>query len=248
MIISHQSLPFLASILFWYYTDNIFLFFLPFLSIYLRGQVENSSLHRILIYLGIGFSWANGAHFWTTFLLSIEVIRIGLIYGVPFFLRRIGEEMPRDPVGETAFKRAIRILRKLRTQDTSQSLNEYFITYQQYQDQDATEPFTQKEQEQFHKFFTEFSRTSLVVDDGIVLFFPSFIVRIDPSGIDFGSESAMKLIESSLVDACPICREPPSGLSEPWVELNCHHQYCLKCIVRWLREKTECPLCRQVVS
>ena len=185
------------------------------------------------------------AHFWTGLLLLIEFMKLVLTYGVPFMLRRISEEMPRDSVGETAFKRAVRLLRRLGSQEPSRSINDYLMIYEQYHNQDQTEPFTEQERALFQRFFSDFTQTSLLIDEKIVLLFPSFILRIDSTGIDFDSESAMKLIQPDDFEICPICHD---DLLEPAVKLKCEHRYCLTCIARWLQEKTDCPLCRKTVS
>ena len=248
-LISRQILPFLLSLWFWQYTDNLLLFLVPLLSIYLRGKLTDSIPRRVLTCAGIGLSWWGQAHFWTGLLVSIELARIALIYGIPFFLRRVSEEMPRDAIGETGLKRIVRLLRGLRSTSAGVAMNEYLSIYQQYQAQDATEPFSQQERDQFERFFRDFDKTALIADEsiGVVLFFPGFMVRIRPFGINVDSESAMKLIERDAQpeEACPICRENSPG---PWVELSCRHQYCVKCIVRWLQEQAQCPLCRNPVS
>lgn len=45
--------------------------------------------------------------------------------------------------------------------------------------------------------------------------------------------------------SCPICCEVPGDVAHA---LPCHHEFCLGCILRWLRGKRTCPLCRALIS
>ncbi|RMC01258.1 hypothetical protein DUI87_22207 [Hirundo rustica rustica] len=45
--------------------------------------------------------------------------------------------------------------------------------------------------------------------------------------------------------SCPICCKVPGDVAHA---LPCHHEFCLGCILRWLRGKRTCPLCRRVIS
>lgn len=40
---------------------------------------------------------------------------------------------------------------------------------------------------------------------------------------------------------CPICFE---NLSRPYYDLDCHHSFCVCCIIEWAAKKLTCPLCR----
>ncbi|NXH56344.1 TOPRS ligase, partial [Rhabdornis inornatus] len=44
---------------------------------------------------------------------------------------------------------------------------------------------------------------------------------------------------------CPICRDGPG---EKASVTPCVHQFCLGCIVRWVKRKPLCPLCRQPIN
>ncbi|CAN8220627.1 unnamed protein product [Coccothraustes coccothraustes] len=44
--------------------------------------------------------------------------------------------------------------------------------------------------------------------------------------------------------SCPICCEVPGDISRA---LPCRHQFCLGCILRWLRAIRTCPLCRRLI-
>lgn len=242
---SRKLFPFLTSVWLYYYTNNILLFSIPLLALHCRHYITNLQNRRILTCSLLIFSWFFRVRFWFGLLLTIELVRFALIYGIPFFLRRISEELPRDHVGETALKRVIGLIRKLRNQEMVRSVNEYFMIYALYKQGDCSEPFSQEERSQFEKVFRNFSRTALVVGERITLFFPSFTVRLDSTGIDFNSESALKLIEGPIEGSCPICHE---NLSDPGVELACCHRYCLDCILPWFDQKEDCPLCRQPLS
>lgn len=43
---------------------------------------------------------------------------------------------------------------------------------------------------------------------------------------------------------CSICLEPLSS-SDLCKQLNCQHQYHLKCVAEWFKDKDTCPVCRQ---
>uniref|UniRef100_A0A8C3UW04 RING-type domain-containing protein n=1 Tax=Catharus ustulatus TaxID=91951 RepID=A0A8C3UW04_CATUS len=45
--------------------------------------------------------------------------------------------------------------------------------------------------------------------------------------------------------SCPICCEVPGDIAHA---LPCRHEFCLGCILRWLRGTRTCPLCRRLVS
>uniref|UniRef100_A0A803VUK1 RING-type E3 ubiquitin transferase n=1 Tax=Ficedula albicollis TaxID=59894 RepID=A0A803VUK1_FICAL len=44
---------------------------------------------------------------------------------------------------------------------------------------------------------------------------------------------------------CPVCRD---GAGEKASVSPCLHQFCLGCVVRWLKRKPSCPLCRQPIK
>lgn len=45
--------------------------------------------------------------------------------------------------------------------------------------------------------------------------------------------------------SCPICCKVPGDIAHA---LPCRHEFCLGCILRWLRGKRTCPLCRRLIS
>lgn len=45
--------------------------------------------------------------------------------------------------------------------------------------------------------------------------------------------------------SCPICCEVPGDIAHA---LPCRHEFCLGCILRWLRGNRTCPLCRRLIS
>ena len=93
--------------------------------------------------------------------------------------------------------------------------------------------------------------------------------RIDPLAYDFSGRDMshdtvqvriFNLIEVDIRDldpedqACSICHEPMQMASaydlhdEPGAEIvDCGHVFGLKCILRWLKLQTRCPLCRSTV-
>ena len=48
-------------------------------------------------------------------------------------------------------------------------------------------------------------------------------------------------------DACPICLEPMVARVKVRV-LPCAHKGCVKCMDRWMRRSTSCPVCRTEVN
>ncbi|NXL40265.1 TOPRS ligase, partial [Glaucidium brasilianum] len=46
-------------------------------------------------------------------------------------------------------------------------------------------------------------------------------------------------------EICPICRDVPRNET---CTMPCGHQFCLGCILRWVYEQPQCPLCRQPVE
>nr|XP_023677918.1 RING finger protein 151 [Paramormyrops kingsleyae] len=42
---------------------------------------------------------------------------------------------------------------------------------------------------------------------------------------------------------CPICQ----GVLRCPVRVGCHHIFCKKCILQWLRRKESCPCCRKPI-
>ena len=42
-------------------------------------------------------------------------------------------------------------------------------------------------------------------------------------------------------DECGVCLEPLVDASELD---SCKHKFCLKCILEWVKKKSECPYCR----
>jgi hypothetical protein len=244
-IVSRQVLPFLVSLFFWHYTSDLLLFSIPLVSLYYRRWISDLWIRRILTCSLLVFSWLSQSWFWVGLISSTELIRFVLIYGVPLFLRRVSEEMPRDPAAETALKKSIQLIRKLRTQGMTQSINEYLTIYMQYRQGDQSESFSAEERSRFERFFRDFSKTALVVGERLTFFFPSFTVRFGPTGIELDSESAMKLIEGPRSEFCSICQ---GTVSDPGIKLNCQHYYCLGCLPSWLDQKRDCPVCRQPLS
>ena len=44
---------------------------------------------------------------------------------------------------------------------------------------------------------------------------------------------------------CPICH---NKLMKPVIEPHCQHVFCGKCILKWLKQKNTCPMCRQTTD
>lgn len=60
---------------------------------------------------------------------------------------------------------------------------------------------------------------------------------------DTAQESTMSWIPSGQQSKCTLCLEP---FRDPSVT-TCGHVFCWTCIQDWVREKAECPLCRQAI-
>ena len=54
-----------------------------------------------------------------------------------------------------------------------------------------------------------------------------------------------KRFSNILSSNCPICYEI---LSSPVIEPNCHNVFCSKCLLSWLCNKNNCPLCRKDIQ
>jgi len=63
------------------------------------------------------------------------------------------------------------------------------------------------------------------------------------SRYDLADKDTMKWIHSRQQRKCTLCLEP---MKDPSVT-TCGHAFCWTCIGDWVREKPECPLCRQSV-
>ncbi|THY31391.1 hypothetical protein D6D01_02907 [Aureobasidium pullulans] len=61
--------------------------------------------------------------------------------------------------------------------------------------------------------------------------------------LNLEDEDKLKWIESSQQRKCTLCLEPMRDPSTT----TCGHVFCWTCISDWVREKPECPLCRQAV-
>lgn len=65
----------------------------------------------------------------------------------------------------------------------------------------------------------------------------------DAGIVNLEDEGKLKWIESSQQRKCTLCLEPMRDPSAT----TCGHVFCWTCISDWVREKPECPLCRQGV-
>jgi len=54
-----------------------------------------------------------------------------------------------------------------------------------------------------------------------------------------------KRFQNMLNDTCSICYEI---ISQPVIEPNCYNIFCTKCLIEWLCNKNNCPLCRKEIK
>lgn len=66
----------------------------------------------------------------------------------------------------------------------------------------------------------------------------------DPSVLAFIGGSADSASEMEQQRKCTLCLEP---YKDPSVT-TCGHVFCWECVMDWVKEKAECPLCRQSIS
>lgn len=66
----------------------------------------------------------------------------------------------------------------------------------------------------------------------------------DPATLAFIGASADSASETEQQRKCTLCLEP---YKDPSVT-TCGHVFCWECVMDWVKEKAECPLCRQSIS
>ncbi|ETN40631.1 uncharacterized protein HMPREF1541_04909 [Cyphellophora europaea CBS 101466] len=66
----------------------------------------------------------------------------------------------------------------------------------------------------------------------------------EPSALAYIGASADSSAETEQQRKCTLCLEP---YKDPSVT-TCGHIFCWECVMDWVREKPECPLCRQSIS
>ena len=68
-------------------------------------------------------------------------------------------------------------------------------------------------------------------------------IKSDEARYDLGDPSLLSWVQPSQQRKCTLCLEP---MKDPSAN-TCGHVFCWTCIQDWIREKPECPLCRQSI-
>ena len=221
----------------------------PIISLMLGPYIPDPIVKRIFNWLVIFWVWSLNVWSWMIILIFIECMYNILRFGIPYLLDKASTRLTPDPSVETLFRRLCRLLRRANRRDVT-ILFELYSNVISYGQRDISEAFDDNERQKFRKFFTDFSQTCFIIDDerhSITIFFPSFVIRASPQGVQITSDEAVKLIRSSekTEEICAIYREE---LGDITVKLKCNHQYCLNCIFNWLNQRYVCPLCQTEIN
>jgi len=220
----------------------------PILILLSRQYILDHKIKAAISYFSIIWTFITGSRMWSMILLNIELIRLGLKYGVPYIMKKIGQKIDKDPISETLLKRLFSLSRDMKLQPLQTSAYQLYLYIICYKNKDISQAFNDDEFAKFKKFFSNFEDTHIIIGkeyDSVTLFFPSFILRLSKEGFQLTTDEAIKLLENiPQNEICTVCRET---LSDTSVELKCKHLYCLNCIFSWLNQQYTCPTCRTIV-
>lgn len=242
----------------------------PIISLMIRPYITDPYVKRIFNWLVIFWTWTSGSWAWINILITIEVVRELFRFGLPRFLNRMANYVESSPKTETLFRRLYGVLRRTNRQNAALTMAELYSTAISYNHGDTSGAFNENEKHRFQKIFNDFPSTCFVLDEerrSFTVFFPSFVIKVSPQGIQACNDEALKLIRSAkeesfprLPSAQPIGSESPSEnkinpcgmcqeeLGDLFVRLKCNHSYCLNCIFIWLNRQYVCPTCQSEVN
>lgn len=218
----------------------------PMISLYARNKITHFYTRMLFVWVTLVYTFLFGQYYWMTLFLSIESLRLFMMFGLLPIFKHISRNIPVDPVAETAFLRCFKLAKQLRQLSPSNVVDRVTRIYIGYNQGDSSESWTSQERECVERFFRDFERTYWVFDEGhYTIFFPTFAIHVNASGFHLTSEGAIQLNTHCDNTICTICHDE---ISEYSARLRCGHEYCLKCIYEWLDYAYTCPMCRREVS
>jgi len=219
---------------------------IPLLNLYVRKHLTNFTFRMCIAWSTIVYSLMFGSFYWSFILILSESIRLFFLFGLLSLLKSLSNKIPDDDIGETALKRVVDVLKRVRHEDPRSLILELSTIYMQYSQGDTSDPFTQSDIERIKKFCRELNESVFIFEsNATTIFFPTFVVRHDENGLHVTSEKAISLNLNLEDEICAICHEQ---IATYQARLECGHYYCLNCIYQWFDQAYNCPLCRRELS